>query len=91
MTSFLLSDGQNKKPAKVAASIRTIGQLLDSYLGAIPEASLEKATPSWMKTHSRHLKRVLGTRFPLSELTRGQLQSYIDARGVVRKAGMAEH
>ena len=81
--TFLLSDGKlAQKP--VADRTLTLSQLFDAFFAAIPEGNLEATTLDGMKLHSKHLKRILGNRHPVQQLTLEDLQRYVAKRAKER-------
>ena len=79
--SFLLSDGKRKKKIVVAVKL-TLKQLFTDFFDAIPEGSLETTTVNCMHIHKRHFFRHLGEGFPVQQLTRDDLQNYVNKRSV---------
>ncbi len=77
---FLLSDGQlNGKPVKKCC-IRTLVDLSKAFFASIPDGSLEESTVKGMRTHERHLMRILGKSLPILGITLEELQRYVDHR-----------
>jgi integrase len=80
--SFLLSDGK-LNGAKSNASeqkLRSLRQYSAAFLASIPNGSLEPRTIKGMKTHLKHLERVIGGNFIFTELRLDDLQNYVDRR-----------
>lgn len=79
--AFLLSDGElNGKSRRPKRRIRTLREFSDAFLSSIPDAALEDSTVSGMKTHIRHLCRVLGKSVGFLEVEFEDLQRYVDRR-----------
>jgi len=80
--TFLLSDGQlnGTKSISPKRKLRTLRQFCDAFLSAIPDGALEQSTIQGMKTHLKHLRRVLGASFVLSEVKLEDLQQYVQQR-----------
>ncbi|MEM9352886.1 MAG: site-specific integrase [Planctomycetota bacterium] len=83
VAAFLLSDGKldGTKPNKPKRKLRTLGKLSTAFLASIPEGALEESTINGMRTHLKHLRRVLGASFSLPEASLEDLQSYVESRG----------
>jgi integrase len=77
--TFLLSDGRVSAPLEVSKQ-RTLKELFDSYFKAIPSGSLEDSTISGMKTHQKHLQKILKSSFPVNALSLENLQDYVTTR-----------
>jgi integrase len=78
---FLLSDGQLSAKPKLPR-IRTLKQLLDSYIASIPKEAIESSTRQGMDIHITHLLRELGDGLLVAGLGTTDLQSYVDARAL---------
>lgn len=77
--TFLLTDGkQNDKPKP--EDVRTLRELFEAYLAALPEGSKEETTLKGEAIHRRHLLRILKQRRSLKNLDQGVLQGYINQR-----------
>jgi integrase len=79
VATFLLSDGR-QSAKRERSEIRTLSQLLSSYFENIPPESLEENTIDGMRTHRRHLERLLGENLPIQALQFDDLQTYVDRR-----------
>lgn len=79
VATFLLSDGR-RSAKRERSEIRTLSQLLSSYFENIPPDSLEETTLNGMRTHRRHLERLLGQNLPIQALQFDDLQTYVDRR-----------
>ena len=79
VATFLLSDGnlaakpKNEKPL-------TLTELFDAYFANLPAGANEATTLSGMRTHQRHLERLLGSGFAVQRLTSADLQTFIEKR-----------
>jgi len=80
IATFLLSDGRAQQRPERRRTLRTLGALLDDYLGGIAPGALEDTTITGMRVHVRRLKSVLGTRTRLDNFGLEQVQGYIDKR-----------
>ncbi len=76
---FLLSGGRLSEAPMVPQSLR-LDDLFAAYFGSLPEGSLEQTTIEGMRIHERHLYRILGKSFIVSELSTADLQRYIEKR-----------
>ena len=87
--TFLLSDGKlTSKP--VVAPPLTLGQLFTDFFDGIPQGNLEETTLYGMRIHRRHLERVIGSRFPVQQLTLEDLQKYVTKRSKEKKSKGSE-
>ena len=77
--TFLLTDGKIHELAKLE-DIRTLKELFDAYLAALPEGAKEETTLEGEAIHRRHLLRILKQRFVLRTMSQGILQGYINQR-----------
>jgi integrase len=59
----------------------TLATLFDSYIAGFPREAKEVRSWQTENTHIRHLRRLLNTQLPLTEVTSRLLQSYVDSRG----------
>ncbi|MCY2988005.1 MAG: hypothetical protein NTY19_09105 [Planctomycetota bacterium] len=80
LPTFLLSDGRAPRRPAPQPGIRTLGGLLDGYLGGITPGSLEESTLVGMRIHVRRLKRVLGANLVLANFCLEDLQRFVDKR-----------
>ena len=77
--TFLMSRGKLASP--VQASVRlTLKEVIDRYLQAHPDGSLEPTTLYTIGVHTRNVFRVLGEQFPVDRLAVQDLQRYVNAR-----------
>ena len=79
--TFLLSDGKHKRKIVVADDL-TLKQLFTKFFDALPNGNLESSTINGMHIHKRHLFRHLGEAFSVQQLTRDDLQNYVNKRSV---------
>jgi len=77
---FLLSDGKLNGNASRKSSLRTLRQFHEAFLNSIPDGTLEESTLTGMRTHFRHLHRILNSSFSLTTLSLEDLQRYVDRR-----------
>lgn len=79
LATFLLSDGKvGNRPAPVAHV--SLENLFDQYRHSLPPGAMEANSLETVELHMRHLKRILGARFFVQNLTLPILQSYVEAR-----------
>jgi len=79
VVSYLLSDGRRDgKPSLVKPT--TLVKLFKLYFDSIPAGSLEATTINGMKIHQKHLQRHLGASFNVRNLSKDDLQGFINAR-----------
>ncbi|GAB5407463.1 MAG: hypothetical protein Aurels2KO_56940 [Aureliella sp.] len=84
--SVLLSSGERKRKAKpTAMRSPTVFSILDQYVGAIPQNSIEANSLDMLRTHIRNLQRHLGKRLKPESVVLSTLQDFINARS--REAG----
>ena len=84
VAAFLLSDGRAlAKPT--LPKMRTLKQLLDAYMAAIPAGSIEPSTRQGMDIHIAHLRRVLGDGLIVAGLSTTDLQRFVDARALCQR------
>lgn len=79
LMTFLLTDGKLSRPAELSPGL-SLGDLAKRYLDGLPKASLEANTVYTLKIHVEHVKRILGDRFHVDQLTYADLQRYVDTR-----------
>ena len=84
VAAFLLSDGELGGAAAAAESpkrkLRTIRELSEAFMNAIPSGALEESTLTGMRTHLKHLLRVFGVSFRFVSMELQDLQRYVDSR-----------
>ena len=81
--TFLLSDGKVTGPIEIP-SVVTLGTLTDRYEKAISGGVVEDSTLTTIRTHVKHLKRILGEDTDVRTITRDRLQEYIGSRRAQR-------
>jgi integrase len=79
LPSFLLSDGRIDKKPELPA-IRTMHALFENYFNSIPAGAIEESTRKGMKTHVKHLERIIGRGVDIHALQGVELQRYIERR-----------
>ncbi len=79
IVTTLLSAGRVRSVAK-AKKASCLGRLLDEFLESIPANAIEKNTRGMLKTHIKHLKRLIGTRTSAAEIDLSKLQGYVNLR-----------
>ncbi len=78
--AFLLSDGRTNGKQKPQKRIPNLNQLVGEYLDSVPDNSVEESTLRSIRTHRKHLIRILGSTYRLAEMSFDDLQSYVDKR-----------
>lgn len=86
IADFILNNGDipSEPPTPVAKKILTLSSLCKQYFDNLPEGSIESVTLRMMKTHERHLRRILKPKFDVSNLSGKHLQQYINTRAKER-------
>jgi integrase len=79
VATFLLSDGNLAAKPKTEKPL-TLTELFDAYFANLPAGANEATTLSGMKTHQRHLERLLGSGFLVQRLTSADLQTFVEKR-----------
>lgn len=79
LASFLLSDGRIEKKLEMPA-LRTMHALFTNYFDSIPAGAIEETTRKGMKTHVKHLERIIGRSIDVHALEAADLQRYIERR-----------
>ena len=77
--SFLLTDGRRPGKLRLPDAI-TLSDFFQLYFDNIPANSLEATTIDGMKIHQKHLQRHLGIAFNVRNLSKDDLQGYINTR-----------
>lgn len=83
LASFLLSDGRTHEKLEVPA-IRTLRALFENYFRSIPAGSIEESTRRGMKTHVKHLERILSRTANIHTMEASDLQRYIERRSLAK-------
>lgn len=76
--TFLLSEG--KKTDKTTIKDSQLGSLFDGFFEVLPKGNLEPSSIKTMKTHRKHLERILGVRKYVGTVATSDLQTYIQKR-----------
>jgi len=79
LPTFLLSDGRLEQPLAAKCTV-SLGDVFSEYIESLPEGSMEANSLYTAKIHMNHLRRILGTRFVVGDLSLSDLQSYIRKR-----------
>ncbi|MCA9159220.1 MAG: site-specific integrase [Planctomycetales bacterium] len=79
--TVLLSSGASQQRPSVKR-VPLLGELLDLYLGSIPDESLELGTVKMLGIHIRHLKRHLGVRTRPNSIDHEILQAFVNKRAL---------
>lgn len=77
---FLVSGGKAVAQPSVPARLLTLAQLFEEYFASLPDGSLEETTLDCLHIHERQLIRVFKKTFPIQQLTRADLQRFVDRR-----------
>lgn len=77
--TFFLSDGKLAGKPELP-KVRTLGELFEHYLNSLPEGAKERSTIACEKIHMEHLKKHLGSKAPLVEITNAAMQTYAAKR-----------
>jgi hypothetical protein len=86
IVTFLKHDGKPPEDAPGSDDKITLGKLRDEYLKA-HQGSLEETTISGIRLHFGHLVRLLGKRFPMTDLSQTTLQDYANKRSKMKWRG----
>lgn len=76
---FLLSDGRLDKPVEIA-HMPMLAEIITRYQTTFTLGAKEEITRKMEDIHLAHLNRIIGGRRPLSEITSGIIQEFINAR-----------
>ena len=86
-SDFVMDDGKAKSPAKSDAKEEspnapaiTLKDLFGKFFDTMPLGTLEESTLKTMRLHQRHLIRIFKARFKIQQLTKQDLQRYINKR-----------
>ena len=83
LETWLLSDGKLAQPAVrpvESDAPKTLHELFERYFDSLPPGANEKSTIGGMRTHQKHLEKIVGSRLRLAELTTEKLQEYVNKR-----------
>lgn len=84
--TFLLSDGKlARSPKASSAPARTLREVVELYLAALGNGSVEANSLETVRLHLNHVRRRFGDGFILGELSGTNLQDYLNTR--VRRKG----
>ncbi len=84
--TFLLSDGKlARSPQAASAPAKTLREVVELYLAALGNGSVEANSLETVRLHLNHVRRKFGDGFPLGELSGANLQDYVNTR--VRRKG----
>jgi integrase len=76
---FLISDGKLEKSVEIVR-MPTLGDIVKRYQETFTKGAKEEITRRMEDIHLAHLMRIIGEKRPLSEITSGTIQQFIDAR-----------
>ena len=77
---FLLSDGKLDKPVQLVRSA-TLAELFADYQANFTAGAKEAITRKMENIHMKHVARILGGDTPVTEVTPGTVQQFVDLRG----------
>ncbi|MBI1349291.1 tyrosine-type recombinase/integrase [bacterium] len=86
IVEYVQFDGRIVPPESPAAEALPLSMLREKYL-ATHEASLEPSTLACIRIHFKHLEKILGAAFSVTELQLVDLQGYVDKRGKAKGRG----
>ena len=79
LATYLLSDGKlSEKP--VLPDVVSLSEVIDAYLEAMSDGSMESNSLATIKIHTNHLQRILGSELSLKSVSFADLQKYVDTR-----------
>ncbi len=85
LVAYLFSDGRRDQVATPEKGVgRTLGSLVDEYLVAVSNGSMEANTLLTLRIHLNHIQKVLGKAFRSESVTFAVLQNYINTRSKCR-------
>lgn len=85
LVAYLFSDGRLEQVATPEKEVgRTLGSLMDEYLVAVSNGSMESNTLLTLRIHLNHIQTILGKNFRGESLTFAVLQNYINTRSKCR-------
>jgi len=76
---FLISDGRLEKNVEIVR-MPTLAEVTKRYQETFTKGAKEVITRRMEDVHMKHLLRIIGGKKPLSEITTGIIQQFIDAR-----------
>lgn len=80
IVTFVQFDGKMPEEEPADGGALTLKQLRDKYLATHRNGSLEQSTLDGIELHFKHLVGTLGERFPMQQLSLGDLQGHVDRR-----------
>ncbi|MFO0806595.1 MAG: tyrosine-type recombinase/integrase [Gemmataceae bacterium] len=81
---FLLSDGKLSEAVSLPPLERTIGEVFDLYRTTLTAGAKEANTLKSEAIHLAHLRRILKSSTPVSQVTTQTIQAYVDRRAKER-------
>lgn len=66
-----------------SVSVRTLGELINRYIGSLKDGAKQENTLATEKTHHKHLRRLLGDKCPLDSINLAKLKFDYVAKRVV--------
>lgn len=76
---FLLSDGKLEKPADIVR-VPTLREMFERYQMHFTLGAKEDKTRKMEVVHMNHLLRLIGSKNPITEITTGTIQHFVDRR-----------
>jgi integrase len=76
---FLLSDGKLERPVQLVRSV-TLAELFADYQTNFTAGAKEVITRAMEDIHMKHVARILGGNTPVTEVTAGTVQQFVDVR-----------
>jgi hypothetical protein len=81
IVDFVNCDGRPPRPDEPAAQpVVTFRTLKDKYLETYRNGAMEANSLATVEMHLNHVEKVLGSQFPLADLSLPDLQRYVNAR-----------
>lgn len=84
---FILSDGKRGQKPAAPERVLTLDELISTYKAEFTTGAKEKNTQKTEGIHFGHLKRLIGSKTPVTKITSAAVQRYVDARAKERHAG----
>jgi len=81
---FLLSDGKLSEAVSLPPPERTIGEVFELYRSTLTAGAKEANTLKSEAIHLAHLRRILKSSTPVSQVTTQAIQAYVDRRAKER-------
>ena len=79
LPTYLLSDGRLEQSLAVPETLK-LGDLFDEFTESLPEGSMEANSLYTAKIHMNHLRRILGARFVVKDLSLSDLEKHVRKR-----------